>query len=74
VKDQPGIVAAIATILAKYGVSLDAVLQKPGYPHDRLPFVMTIAACSSSVLYRALDEIARLDFHVQAPLCLPIFE
>ena len=74
VKDQPGIVAAIATILAKYGVSLDAVLQKPGYPHDRLPFVMTIEACSSSVLHRALDEIARLDFHVQAPLCLPIFE
>jgi hypothetical protein len=35
---------------------------------------MTIEACSSSVLHRALDEIARLDFHVQAPLCLPIFE
>ena len=33
-----------------------------------------IAACSSSVLHRALAEIARLDFHVQAPLCLPIFE
>jgi homoserine dehydrogenase len=74
VKDQPGIVAAIATILARYRVSLDAVLQKPGYPHDNLPFVMTIAACSSSVLHRALDEIARLEFHVQAPLCLPIFE
>ncbi len=74
VKDQPGIVASIATILAKYGVSLDAVMQKPGFPHDRLPFVMTIEACSSSVLHRALDEIARLDFHVQAPLCLPIFE
>jgi len=74
VKDRPGIVAAIATILAKYDVGLDAVLQKPGYPHDSLPFVMTIEACSSAVLHRALDEIARLDFHVQAPLCLPIFE
>jgi homoserine dehydrogenase len=74
VRDRPGIVAAIATVLAKYGVSLDAVLQKPGYPHDRLPFVMTLESCSSEVINRALEEIARLDFHVEAPLCLPIFE
>jgi homoserine dehydrogenase len=74
VRDRPGIVASIATVLAKYGVSLDAVLQKPGYPHDHLPFVMTLESCSSEVLNRALEEIARMDFHVQAPLCLPIFE
>jgi homoserine dehydrogenase len=74
VKDSPGIVAAIATVLAKHGISLDAVLQKPGYPHDRLPFVMTLEACNSVMLNRALEEIARMEFHVQAPLCLPIFE
>ena len=74
VKDRPGIVAAIAEVLAKHGISLDAVLQKPGYPHERLPFVMTLEACSSLMLNRALEEISRLDFHVQAPLCLPIFE
>jgi homoserine dehydrogenase len=74
VEDRPGIVAAIATVLAKYGISLDAVLQKPGYPHDRLPFVMTLETCSSGILRRAIDEIAQMDFHVQAPLCLPIFE
>ena len=74
VKDRPGIVAAIATVLAKHGLSLDAVLQKPGYPHDHLPFVITIESCSSDLLNRALAEIARMDFHVHAPLCLPIFE
>ncbi|HWF37819.1 MAG TPA: homoserine dehydrogenase [Candidatus Acidoferrales bacterium] len=74
VRDKPGIVAAIATVLAKYGLSLDAVLQKPGYPHDHLPFVITIESCSSDLMNRALAEIARMDFHVQAPLCLPIFE
>lgn len=74
VRDRPGIVASIAAVLAKYGVSLDAVLQKPGYPHDHLPFVMTLESCSSEVLSRALEEIARMDFHVEAPLCLPIFE
>jgi homoserine dehydrogenase len=74
VRDRPGIVAAIAAVLAKYGVSLDAVLQKPGYPHDHLPFVMTLESCSSHLLNRAIEEIARMDFHVEAPLCLPIFE
>ena len=73
VKDRPGIVAAIAAVLWRYGISLDAVLQKPGYPHDRLPFVMTLEACSSDMLNRALEEIARLEFHVETPLCLPIF-
>jgi len=37
-----------------------------------LPFIMTLEACSSSLLDRALEEIGRLDFHVERPLCLPI--
>ncbi len=73
VRDRPGIVAALATILAKYDISIDALLQKPGFPHSALSFVMTLEACDSSVLNRALEEIARLDFHVEPPLCLPIF-
>jgi homoserine dehydrogenase len=73
VRDRPGIVASIAAILAKYEISLDALLQKPGFPHSALPFVMTLEACDGAVLNRALAEIARLDFHVEPPLCLPIF-
>ncbi len=72
VKDRPGIIAAVATALARFGISIDAVFQKPGYPLTALPFVMTLETCSSAVLNRALEEIAGLDFHVQAPLCLPI--
>jgi homoserine dehydrogenase len=73
VRDRPGIVAALATILAKYGISIDALLQKPGFPHSALSFVMTLEACDSAELHRALTEIAPLDFHVEPPLCLPIF-
>ncbi len=73
VKDRPGIVAALATILAKYGISIDALLQKPGFPHSALSFVMTLESCDSAELNRALAEITRLDFHVEPPLCLPIF-
>jgi hypothetical protein len=39
---------------------------------DRLPFVATIEACASSVLNRALTEIAALDFHVEPLLAMPI--
>jgi len=73
VRDRPGIVAALATILATYQVSIDALLQKPGFPHSALSFVMTLEPCDSAVLHRALAEISRLDFHVEPPLCLPIF-
>jgi homoserine dehydrogenase len=73
VRDRPGIVAALAAILAKYGISIDALLQKPGFPHSALSFVMTLEACDGAVLNRALAEIAPLDFHVEPPLCLPIF-
>jgi len=73
VRDRPGIVAALASIFAKYGISIDALLQKPGFPHSALSFVMTLEACDSAELNRALAEIAPLDFHVEPPLCLPIF-
>jgi homoserine dehydrogenase len=74
VRDRPGIVAALATILAKYQISIDALLQKPGFPHSALSFVMTLEPCDSAILERALEEIARLDFHIEPPLCLPIFD
>jgi len=73
VRDRPGILAEIATVLAKYHIGIDAVLQKPGFPESELSFVMTLEACDSAVLHKALAEIARLDFHVKPPLCLPIY-
>jgi homoserine dehydrogenase len=72
VKDRPGILAAVSAALARFEISIDAVLQKPGYAQTALPFVLTLETCSSAVLSRALEEIAALDFHVEPPLCLPI--
>jgi len=73
VRDRPGILAEIATVLSKYQIGIDAVLQKPGFPASSLSFVMTLEACDSAVLNRALAEIARLNFHVEPLLCLPIY-
>ena len=62
VRDRPGILAEIAAVLAKYKVGIDAVLQKPGFPDTALSFVMTLEACDSAVLRKALrrNQPARL--------------
>ena len=72
VADRPGILADIFAVFARYGINVEAVVQLPRYRKDRLPFVATLEACSSSVLNRALTDIAALDFHVEPPLALPI--
>jgi homoserine dehydrogenase len=72
VKDRPGILAAIASALARQGVNLDAVLQEPGYPKDRLPFVITVEPCDEEGLMKALGELALADWHAEAPVALPM--
>jgi homoserine dehydrogenase len=74
VRDRPGIIAAVADAFAKEHISINAVLQHPGWPPDRLPFVMTLEPCDEARLDRAREKIAALDFHVQPPVVLPIFE
>lgn len=74
VRDRPGIIAAVAEAFARQHVSINAVLQHPGWPADRLPFVMTLEPCDEQRLDRAIVEINALDFHVQSPVVLPIFE
>jgi homoserine dehydrogenase len=71
VKDRPGILAAISTAMAKYDVNLDAVLQEPGYPKDRLPFVITVEPCEEAALLEALGELNEADWHAEPPLALP---
>ncbi|HYJ94983.1 MAG TPA: ACT domain-containing protein, partial [Vicinamibacterales bacterium] len=71
VKDRPGILAAISTAMAKYDVNLDAVLQEPGYPKDRLPFVITVEPCEEDALLEALGELSDADWHAEPPLALP---
>jgi len=74
VNDRPGIVAGIATALAAEGINLNAILQKPNFPLDRLPFVITVEPCRTSALRRALVEIGKMDALLEKPLDLQILE
>jgi homoserine dehydrogenase len=73
VHDRPGILAHIAAALAEQGVNLDAVLQEPGYPKDRLPFVITVEPCEEAALDAALEKIAGAGWHAEPVLALPMF-
>jgi len=72
VKDRPGIIASVASILAKSEVNILSVLQKPNSPKSHLPLLITLEECPTSVVERALKQINALDFMVQPCLHLPI--
>jgi homoserine dehydrogenase len=72
VDDKPGIVAGIAGALAKVGANIDSLLQHPGYPKNRLPFVVTTEPCLTSTIEKAVTSIAKLDCMLERPLCLQI--
>ena len=72
VDDKPGIVAGIAGALARVGANIDSLLQHPGYPKHRLPFVITTEPCLTSTIEKAVTAIAKLDCMLERPLCLQI--
>jgi homoserine dehydrogenase len=74
VVDRPGIVAEITGALAKERINIRAIVQKPGYPHDALPFVVTVEPCKSSAMQRALAAFRSMDCLIEEPLDLQMLE
>ena len=74
VVDRPGIVSEITGALAKEHINIRAIVQKPGYPQDALPFVVTVEPCKSSAMQRALAVIRTMDCLIEEPLDLQMLE
>jgi homoserine dehydrogenase len=72
VDDRPGIIAALAGILASKHISLESVLQEPCDTKHDLPFVITVEPTSEQSVRDAVDEMSRLDFLRETPLALPM--
>ena len=70
VDDKPGIVSAIAGALANVGANIDSILQRPGHPKHRLPFVVTTEPCLTSTITAAVSSIASMDCMLDLPLDL----
>lgn len=72
VKDRPGIIASLASILADAKISLDAVLQLPSKDKDDLPFVITVEPTTEQAVREAVARMQGLDFLVEPPLVLTL--
>ena len=72
VEDKAGIIALLATILAKHQIGIDAVLQLPREDWRDLPFVITTETAKEQAIRDALVEIRDADFLVDAPVAMPM--
>lgn len=72
VEDRPGIIAAIATALAKHSIGIDAVLQLSKENWRDLPFVITTEAATEEAICDAMLTLAGADFLIDPPLAIPI--
>jgi homoserine dehydrogenase len=72
VNDRPGIIAALAGILAEKHIGLEAVLQEPCETKHDLPFVITVERTSEQSIRGAVEKMSSLDFLLEPPLALPM--
>src|SRR5438876_95885 len=72
VNDRPGIIAALAGILAEKRIGLEAVLQEPCDTKHDLPFVITVEPTSEESIREAVEKMSPLDFLLEPPLALPM--
>lgn len=72
VEDSPGIIAALAQILARRNINIDSVVQEPWPDKSRLPFIITVEPTPFAKIEDALDEMKQLKFNQVTPLVLPI--
>jgi homoserine dehydrogenase len=72
VEDRPGIIAALATVLAKHKVGIDAVLQLPREDWRDLPFVITTQPAREQAIRDALVDVRDAEFLVEPPLAMPM--
>jgi homoserine dehydrogenase len=72
VKDRPGIIASLSSILAEKHISLDAVLQLPSETKDNLPFVITVEPTTEKSVRGAVSAMNELDFMVEPAFVMPM--
>jgi homoserine dehydrogenase len=72
VEDKAGIIAGLATVLAKHNIGIDAVLQLPREDWRDLPFVITTEPAQEQAIRDAIFEIRDADFLVEPPFAMPM--
>jgi homoserine dehydrogenase len=72
VADRPGIIASLAAAFARHSIDIDAILQEPGFPIGRRPFVVSLEPAPLSAIERAMNDLSTFEFHCETPVALPV--
>jgi len=72
VADRPGVLAAVADVLGKNGISVRSVVQRGTGQEARL--VMVMHETPERAFYSALSELAKLDFMRATPRAIRVIE
>src|SRR3982751_1080344 len=72
VSDRPGIIASLAAPFPRHSINIDAILQEPGFPIGRRPFVVSLEPSPLSSIERAMEDLSAFEFHGEPPLTLPV--
>ncbi len=72
VKDEPGVLAEVASVLAGEGVSIESVLQRPNGQKGCANLVLTTHVCSEAAMKAARTKLARHRSLLKKPFLLRI--
>jgi len=72
VKDEVGIIARLANIIAEERINIDAVFEEPNQDADSLAFVISVKPTTETAVSAALARMEKLSFLREPPLVLPM--
>ncbi|HEX9119182.1 MAG TPA: homoserine dehydrogenase [Terriglobales bacterium] len=73
VRDHPGILARVASVLAELEINIDSVLQEPHLPKERLSFVITVETVAERTIRMAIERINQFEFLTEPVLLVRMF-
>lgn len=74
VKDQPGVLAQVMTILGRYGISVSGMTQREGAEPEAVPVVITTHLSREGSMQAAVKEIDALETIKSPSVCLRIID
>jgi len=72
VVDEPGVLASVTSVLQKFAISVESLIQQGRAPGDVVALVMTTHETAEATLLKSLDEMAKLPSIKAKPVAMPI--
>ena len=70
--DRPGVLARVATILARNAIGISSVIQPEGHEGKSVPLILMIHDAPYAAMQRALKQISKLPVVKGEPALYPV--